>query len=64
MISNGGIFRVRLSYGQYVGIANMASATLELEEMMSERGIDVDHSTIYRWVQHYAPELHKRLIAL
>jgi transposase, IS6 family len=33
----------------------------ELEEMMSERGIDVDHSTIYRWVQHYAPELHKRL---
>jgi transposase, IS6 family len=33
----------------------------ELEEMMSERGINVDHSTIYRWVQHNAPELHKRM---
>ena len=31
----------------------------ELEEMMQERGIDVDHSTIYRWVQRYAPELEK-----
>src|SRR3546814_1246807 len=23
----------------------------DLEEMLSERGIDVDHTTIYRWVQ-------------
>ena len=22
-----------------------------------ERGLQVDHTTIYRWVQHYAPEL-------
>src|SRR3546814_11410656 len=29
--------------------------------MLSERGIDVDHTTIYRWVQRYAPELEKRL---
>ncbi len=33
----------------------------ELEEMMKERGVDVDHSTIYRWVQRYAPEIEKRL---
>ena len=33
----------------------------ELEEMLEERGIKVDHTTIYRWVQHYAPEMHKRL---
>jgi IS6 family transposase len=32
----------------------------DLEEMMRERGLQVDHSTIYRWVQHYAPELEKR----
>src|SRR6266851_5774087 len=32
----------------------------DLEEMMMERGITVDHSTIYRWVQHYAPEIEKR----
>ena len=29
--------------------------------MLAERGINVDHSTIYRWVQRYAPELEKRL---
>ncbi len=33
----------------------------DLEEMMEERGVDVDHTTIYRWVQHYAPEIEKRL---
>ena len=32
----------------------------DLEEMMSERGLFVDHSTIYRWVQDYAPEIEKR----
>jgi transposase, IS6 family len=32
-----------------------------LEEMLDERGVDVDHTTIYRWVQHYAPEMEKRL---
>ncbi len=32
----------------------------DLEEMMCERGLQVDHTTIYRWVQHYAPELEHR----
>jgi transposase, IS6 family len=32
----------------------------ELEEMLGERGVTVDHTTIYRWVQRYAPELEKR----
>src|SRR5579864_4076775 len=32
----------------------------DLEEMMLERGLHVDHTTIYRWVQSYAPELEKR----
>ena len=32
----------------------------DLEEMMRERGLHVDHTTISRWVQHYAPELEKR----
>ncbi len=31
-----------------------------LEEMMLERGLTVDHTTMYRWVQAYAPELDKR----
>ncbi|PTQ77650.1 DDE superfamily endonuclease [Nitrosospira multiformis] len=33
----------------------------DLAEMMLERGLDVDHTTLYRWVQHYAPEMEKRL---
>jgi transposase-like protein len=28
-----------------------------LEEMMEERGVEVDHSNIYRWVQKFTPQL-------
>jgi transposase-like protein len=31
----------------------------DLEEMMAERGISVDHATIHRWTIHYAPLLLK-----
>lgn len=29
--------------------------------MMSERGLLVDHTTVFRWVQRYAPEVNKRI---
>lgn len=32
----------------------------ELQEMLAERGVNVDHTTLYRWVQRYAPEMEKR----
>ncbi len=32
----------------------------DIEEMMTERGLSVDHTTICRWVQEYAPEIDKR----
>ena len=32
----------------------------DIEEMMTERGLSVDHTTIFRWVQDYTPELDKR----
>ena len=32
----------------------------DLEEMLTERGVPVDHTTVYRWVQRYAPELDKQ----
>lgn len=32
----------------------------DLEEMMRERGLKVDHTTIFRWVQAYSRELDKR----
>jgi hypothetical protein len=28
--------------------------------MMAERGLSLAHTTIMRWVQHYAPEFEKR----
>src|SRR5713101_3640891 len=31
----------------------------QLEEMMGERGVAVDHSTLNRWVIKYAPEVEK-----
>ena len=33
----------------------------DLEEMMQERGLSVDHTTVWRWVQRYAPEINKRI---
>lgn len=28
---------------------------------MAERGLAVDHTTIWRWIQRYGPEVHRRL---
>jgi IS6 family transposase len=32
----------------------------DLELMLADRGVAVDHTTIFRWIQAYAPELEKR----
>jgi transposase-like protein len=32
----------------------------DLEAMLAERGVSVDHTTIYRWTVHYAPLLLER----
>jgi IS6 family transposase len=29
----------------------------DVEELLAERGIDVDHVTVYRWVQRFMPLL-------
>jgi transposase-like protein len=33
----------------------------DLEHMLSDRGVQVDHTTLFRWIQAYAPELDKRV---
>ena len=33
----------------------------EVEELLAERGLEADHTTIWRWVQRYGPELQQRL---
>ena len=32
----------------------------DLVEMMAERGLSMVHTTIMRWVHHYAPEFERR----
>lgn len=33
----------------------------DVEELMMERGLSVDHTTIWRWTQRYAAEVQRRL---
>jgi IS6 family transposase len=33
----------------------------DVEELLAERGLSVDHTTVWRWVQCYGPELEQRL---
>ena len=33
----------------------------ELEAMLADRGVAVDHVTLHRWVQRFAPELERRV---
>ena len=40
----------------YVGYA---LSYRDIEELLAERGVEVDHATIQRWVLKYAPELKK-----
>ena len=35
----------------------------QIEEMMSERGVEVDHSTLHRWVLKYVPALETVFLA-
>ncbi len=33
----------------------------DIEELLEERGLGADHTTVWRWVQRYAPELEQRM---
>src|SRR5215207_3030153 len=33
----------------------------DLELMLQDRGVEVDHTTLFRWIQAYAAELEKRI---
>jgi transposase-like protein len=32
-----------------------------VEELLEERGLEADHTTVWRWVQRYGPDLEQRL---
>ena len=33
----------------------------DVEELLEERGLRADHTTVWRWVQRYGPELEQRM---
>jgi transposase, IS6 family len=33
----------------------------QIAEMVNERGVEIHHSTVFRWVQEYSPEIDKRV---
>ncbi len=33
----------------------------DLDRMLADRGVQVDRASLCRWVQHFAPELERRL---
>src|SRR3546814_7146498 len=51
-------FKQKTAYG--MRISDWSSDVCS-SDLLAERGISVDHTTIYRWVQCYAPEMEKRL---
>ncbi len=52
---------VRSAIPKYFGIEHRYTLSYrDLEEMMVERGVSLVHTTIYRWVQRYGPELDER----
>src|SRR6266481_8325751 len=49
---------ILLAVGWYL---RFALSYRDLEELLAERGISVDHVTLWRWVQRYAPEIQRQL---
>jgi hypothetical protein len=56
----GDILNPRLSSCTFAHIFRFALSLRNLEETMAERNVHVDHVTIWRWSQDYAPELSRR----
>src|SRR3981189_2198899 len=50
----------RSSFCVSAGIFGLDAAPGNLEQIMAERNLNVDHVTIWRWVQRCAPELNRR----
>ena len=42
-------------------VSKISRGYRNLKEMMVERGVKVDHTTIMRWVHQYSPEIEKKV---
>ena len=42
-------------------VSSLLALARDVEESFAERSLEADHTTIWRWVQRYGPELEQRL---
>jgi transposase-like protein len=49
--------RPRLLWSRSTGTCGFNLSYRDVEELLVERGVDVDHVTVYRWVQRFTPLL-------
>ena len=49
---------ILLAVGRYL---RFSLSYRDVEEFVAERGLPVDHVTVWRWVQRYSPEIQRRL---
>jgi hypothetical protein len=47
----------RLAFGPSSAVSTTASPLGSVEELLTDRGVEVDHVTIYRWVLRFTPLL-------
>jgi hypothetical protein len=59
--SNGGRPNPASYSVRFDGISAILSRCAMLSELPEERGLDVDHTTVWRRVQYYGPEMEQRL---
>jgi transposase-like protein len=66
MITRPAIFKWRQTESGFILCAvrwylRYSLSLRDVEELLEERGLNVDHTTVWRWVQYYGPELEQRL---
>jgi len=49
---------ILLAVGWYL---RLSLSYRDVEDLLAERGLHVDHVTVWRWVQRYAPEMERGL---
>ena len=45
-------------------VSALLASLRDVEELLAERGLAADDTTIWRWVQRYGPELEQRLVVI
>lgn len=50
-------FHQKSSWRRCAGYLRYALSSRDVEELLAERGVTVDHLTVYRWMQRFTPLL-------